>query len=113
VTGEFQDLAGLRTKLRPDTGQDPLSKYLYENLSASTQRLVCARGDESLLRRGLAKDLNGLLERELSKPEYPLYVAGRFSQVALTDYLKDFIQQNPRSHTRIRLNRLLLEAAYP
>ena len=29
------------------------------------------------------------------------------------EYLADFINENPQSHTRIRLNRLLLEAAYP
>ena len=43
----------------------------------------------------------------------PLYDAGRFKQVALSEYLTDFIKENPQSHTRIRLNRLLLEAAYP
>ncbi len=41
-----------------------------------------------------------------------LYDAERFKSVAISDYLKDFITQNPQSHTRIRLNRLLLEAAY-
>jgi tetratricopeptide (TPR) repeat protein len=33
--------------------------------------------------------------------------------VQLSDYLTDFIKENPQSWTRIRLNRLLLEAAYP
>ena len=42
-----------------------------------------------------------------------LYSAERFSHVALSDQLNDFLRQNPRSHTRIRLNRLLLEAAFP
>jgi len=43
----------------------------------------------------------------------PLYQPERFKQVALSEYLTDFIKENPQSHTRIRLNRLLLEAAYP
>src|SRR5205085_1587615 len=43
----------------------------------------------------------------------PLYDPERFKQVELSDYLKDFIKENPQSHTRVRLNRLLLEAAYP
>jgi thioredoxin-like negative regulator of GroEL len=42
-----------------------------------------------------------------------LYTADRFKQVPLTDYLKLFIDQDPLGDTRIRLNRLLLEAAYP
>ena len=43
----------------------------------------------------------------------PLYGTNRFAQVAISDYLKKFIAQNPQGDTRIRLNRLLLEAAYP
>ncbi|MEY2429983.1 MAG: hypothetical protein QOJ40_2868, partial [Verrucomicrobiota bacterium] len=43
----------------------------------------------------------------------PLYEPERFKEVVISDYLKDFIKENPRSHTRVRLNRLLLEAAYP
>src|SRR4029077_728410 len=43
----------------------------------------------------------------------PIYQPDRFKQVPLSEYLQDFIKENPQSHTRIRLNRLLLEAAYP
>ncbi|PYJ01216.1 MAG: hypothetical protein DME25_18575, partial [Verrucomicrobia bacterium] len=43
----------------------------------------------------------------------PLFNPTRFAQVQLSNYLKKFIAQNPQSDTRIRLNRLLLEAAYP
>ena len=43
----------------------------------------------------------------------PLYNPNRFAQVSLSDYLRSFIAQNPQGDTRIRLNRLLLEAAYP
>jgi hypothetical protein len=42
-----------------------------------------------------------------------LFDPERFKAVALSEYLLDFIKENPQSHTRIRLNRLLLEAAYP
>ena len=49
---------------------------------------------------------------ELSKTG-PLYEPERFKQVQLSEYLTDFIKENPQSWTRIRLNRLLLEAAYP
>jgi thioredoxin-like negative regulator of GroEL len=43
----------------------------------------------------------------------PLYDTNRFARVAISDYLRLFIAQNPQGDTRIRLNRLLLEAAYP
>jgi tetratricopeptide (TPR) repeat protein len=49
---------------------------------------------------------------ELGKTE-PLYTPERFKQVPLSEYLADFIKENPQSWTRIRLNRLLLEQAYP
>ena len=42
-----------------------------------------------------------------------IYDTGRFVQVKLSDYLQQFLAQNPQGDTRIRLNRLLLEAAYP
>jgi hypothetical protein len=42
-----------------------------------------------------------------------LYDAERFKNVEVSPYLQVFIKENPRSHTRVRLNRLLLEAAYP
>jgi tetratricopeptide (TPR) repeat protein len=50
---------------------------------------------------------------ELSKRGSPLWDPARFKQVPISEYLANFIKENPQSHTRIRLNRLLLEAAYP
>jgi hypothetical protein len=60
----FSDPAGFAARLRSSPTQDPLSKYLYDNLSKETQQLL-AGSDEKALRRALAKDLNVLLEREL------------------------------------------------
>jgi thioredoxin-like negative regulator of GroEL len=150
---DFQDLPAFVARLRGQ--QDPLSKYLLENLSPETQKLVAGQGGDARLRSGLAKDLSNLLERELqvktlkaakqaekdgvdqdvlsgnASPKKrqrqqelekeindlakigPLYDPERFKQVEISEYLKDFIHENPQSHTRIRLNRLLLEAAYP
>jgi thioredoxin-like negative regulator of GroEL len=150
---DFVDLPAFGGKLR--SPPDPLSKYLYDNLSPQTRQLLSGSGNDQRLRRSLAADLNVLLERELDvkkaiaektseksaveldladnpssqkllrKQEQlakeigelsktgPLYDTNRFSQVKLSEYLTDFIKENPQSHTRIRLNRLLLEAAYP
>ncbi len=41
------------------------------------------------------------------------YDPERFKHVTLSEYLQDFIKENPQSHTRVRLNRLLVEEAYP
>ena len=49
---------------------------------------------------------------ELEKQQ-PLFDPARFSHVKISHYLTKFVEENPKSHTRIRLNRLLLEEAYP
>jgi hypothetical protein len=124
---DFRAPFAFASKLNPAPTQDNLSKYLYEHLSAPTQHLVCAQEDQKLLRRRLAKDLNNLLEdgrnfslspsdgerAEVRGTTTALYTSDRFAHVSLSDRLTDFLQQNPQGHTRIRLNRLLLEAAYP
>ena len=66
---DFIDLPAFTARLRPGPQQDPLSKYLYENLSPETQQLLAGQGNEARLRRSLAEDLNGLLERELKIKE--------------------------------------------
>ena len=62
---DFIDLPAFTAKLRPGPQQDPLSKYLYENLRPETQQLLSSKADPARLRRSLAEDLNPLLEREL------------------------------------------------
>jgi tetratricopeptide (TPR) repeat protein len=104
---DFTNLPAFAADLRPGDKQEPLSKWLFQNLSKPAQDLITGKGDETRLRAGLAADLNRLLEAG------PVYDANRFAQVKLSDYLHQFIAQNPQSDTRIRLNRLLLEAAYP
>src|SRR5205085_5253038 len=55
------------------------------------------------------------LEKEIADLSIigPYYDPSRFKDVVISEYLQDFIKENPQSHTRVRLNRLLLEAAYP
>ncbi len=148
----FTDLAGFASRLRDH--QDPLSKYLYENLKPETQQLLSGKQDKQLRDR-LRDDLNLLLDRELQNKKLiaeltaekesidqdlaggstserlrrkqeelttkigalakvgPLYDPERFKNIELSEYLRDFIKENPQGHTRVRLNRLLLEAAYP
>jgi tetratricopeptide (TPR) repeat protein len=113
---DFVDLAALVSRLRPNPDQDGVSRFVYEALSKETREALAGPRNEAALKRALAADLNLLLERELkpaATPASALWDATRFQGVAISEYLQDFIRQNPRSDTRIRLNRLLLEAAYP
>jgi tetratricopeptide (TPR) repeat protein len=129
---DFLDLPGLAARLCPGPRQDALSKFIFENLSPATRALLAGKADDALLRRApgappsggspslagkaddavlrraLARDLNRLLDRQR-----PLYQPERFKEVPLPASLADFIKENPQGDTRIRLNRLLLEAAYP
>jgi thioredoxin-like negative regulator of GroEL len=117
---DFTNVTALVTRLQPGANQDAVSKFVYAALTPATQQLL-AGGNEAALKKALARDLNVLLERELKdkgNPEFastprPLYEANRFAAVKLTPRTQRFIRQNPQSHTRIRLNRILLEEAYP
>ncbi|HZR20438.1 MAG TPA: hypothetical protein VFE51_24365, partial [Verrucomicrobiae bacterium] len=82
---------------------------LQQKKSEVDQKVADGSTSESLRRKQdeLAKQIS-----DLSKIP-PLYDPERFGAVQISQYLQDFIQQNPQSHTRVRLNRLLLEAAYP
>jgi tetratricopeptide (TPR) repeat protein len=102
---DFTNLPALVARLH--SSQDPLSRWLFQNLSKPTQDLITGKDNESQVRTALAADLNHLLETAT------IYDTSRFSQVKLSDYLQQFLAQNPQGDTRIRLNRLLLESAYP
>jgi len=104
---DFTNLPAFVAKLRPSDKQDPLSKWLFQNLSKPAQDLITGKDNENQLRTALAADLNPLLETDT------IYDTSRFSQVKLSDYLQQFLAQDPQGDTRIRLNRLLLESAYP
>lgn len=149
---EFTNVKDFAGKL--GAKKDPLSQWLYQNVSSETQNLISSGGDESRLGEALSRDLNVLLERELKQQQElqkmkdendginqrifsgedstslharqqtltneianfkieRLYEPSRFAQVHISDYLQKFIDQDPLEDTRVRLNRLLLEAAYP
>ncbi len=101
--GDFTDLQSLAAKLKAPA--DPLAKHLADNLSADTKQRL--GGNDQSVRKSLARDLNKLLEAG------PLYETNRFAHLKLTDRTRRFIKENPQSHTRIRLNRILLEEAFP
>jgi tetratricopeptide (TPR) repeat protein len=101
----FANLADLAKKINSGGEPAALSKFIKENLSEDT-RSKLGQPDKALA-KALAKDLNVLLEKEL------VYEPNRFTGVTLKPTTMRFINQNPKSHTRIRLNRLLLEEAYP
>jgi tetratricopeptide (TPR) repeat protein len=91
----FLELDSLRTAIRQ--GGDPLNRHLRERLGDNL-----SKGPKEL-----AQGLNEILEGA------SIYTPDRFSEIPLSEHVQLFAIQNPDSHNRIRLNRLLLEAAYP
>jgi len=111
--GDFKDATKLAAQLRPHEGQDELSKYLYGQLRQETQGLVAGRAESRTLARALAGDFNRLITNTADGPT--IYTPERFKNIKLPPLIekaaKDGGEQRP--FTRVRLNRRMLEEAYP
>lgn len=106
--GHLLDAGILAAQLRDHT--DPVSLAVYAYLTA-VHPLLAAYNDgdpvSPALQEGLIAGLNDLL------PDETFYSATRFQGVPLGDYVQNLIAQKPTGYGRMRLNRFLLEAAYP
>lgn len=102
----FKDTAAFAAKLIGKGGPEPLSTFLREKVTPETRNLLGGAAD-ARLSAALAKDLNAIIDGD------SIWQSNRFAGVTITPYLAKFISENPLGHTRVRLNRLLLEAAYP
>jgi Flp pilus assembly protein TadD len=104
---QFSNMQDLTAKLRKSDQQDALSKYLYGRLSTDTQALVDGKGDETAVRHALTKDFNKILEGGT------IYDAQRFKDVKLPPLIVQAMDQSNITAAIIRLNRRMLEEAYP
>jgi tetratricopeptide (TPR) repeat protein len=103
---EFTNVRDLAARLRPGPGQDELSRFLYGKLTPETQGLLGA-ADDHALSRDLARDFNAILEGG------SIYDPARFKGITLPPLIVKAEDQNNIPATIIRLNRRLLEEAYP
>jgi hypothetical protein len=110
---QFKDAGKLAARLRPGEAQDELSKYLYGKLGQETQGLVRGQADSRTLARALTRDFNRILTNTADGPT--IYSPERFQNIPLPPLIakaaKDGAGQTPS--TRVRLNRRMLEEAYP
>ena len=104
---QFSNVQDLAAKLRKSDHQDSLSKFLYGKLSKETQALVDGQGDESALRRALAKNFNAILQ------DGSIYDPERFKGIKLPPLIVGAMGWNNIPATVIRLNRRMLEEGYP
>jgi tetratricopeptide (TPR) repeat protein len=90
----FKDLPAFLARVNGSA--DPLSRHLKEQLAGASTPAAVADGLNRLLRGpSLATD------------------PARFATAELTPHVRAFAAQNPPTPNRIRLNRLLLEGAFP
>jgi hypothetical protein len=110
--GDFIDAASLVTQLK--SSGDPVSTYLRSRLSAPTLSELAAwqapAVPSDLLRTLVVRDLNGILWGP------SIWTAARFQGVTLRRETRDLLPNPPFGATGAevpRLNRFLLEDAYP
>jgi hypothetical protein len=100
---------GLRRALVKD-----LNKFLERELALKKELKQKTAEKEELEARGKGSEKIAQLKKEieqLTKMEW-FYSPQRFQGVKLSDHVQRFAEQNPQSHTRIRLNRMLMEEYY-
>ncbi|HEX8748978.1 MAG TPA: phospho-N-acetylmuramoyl-pentapeptide-transferase [Pyrinomonadaceae bacterium] len=101
-----------RFMLRLQEGRDPLSQYLRPQLSYGLQQEITEYDGTSTpseaVQRSLTDELNRIMRAGTS-----LYDQQRFERVKLTEETRKLLGQNPQGENLVRLNRALLEEAYP
>ncbi len=118
-----QLLAGNADEARVRAGLvEDLNRLLERQFEASRNLEVQMRAKAALDRQIADGNGTDAIRREQQKltaeitellKARPLYDPERFKGVVISDYLAAFIKENPQGYNSIRLNRLLLEAAYP
>jgi hypothetical protein len=107
--GDLVDLPGLVAELNNAT--HPLPVYVKNKLSDQTQRALAQYAHAICgpmeFKEELAMRLSKIIQKEV------LYDDQRFANVDLRPETKELLAKSPRQNALIRLNKLLLEDAYP
>jgi hypothetical protein len=107
---DLKDPIGLAVSL--DERHSALSAFLWSKLLPGTKNLVSnvslGSSPSANLVHGLASDLNGVIGAGTS-----IFDSNRFELIDLTPETVALIAQNPTGAALLRMNRLLLDQAYP
>ncbi len=103
--GEIKDLCSFSLKL---LGQnDPVSKFLWDQLSETARRELLSHPNSKALETVLLNELNRIIRLQ------PIYDPARFAGVALSHQATALLGSKLQGLQLARLNRLLIEEAYP
>jgi hypothetical protein len=113
ATSDIRDLRSLATRLKEHT--NAISQFVWESLSDTTRGLVAGysgkAGDDQTVKDALVRELNVVLKGDCIAEHV------RLSEVALSRaadrQLRKHTEQAQQGDDLIRLNRMLLEDAYP
>jgi membrane protease YdiL (CAAX protease family) len=105
---DLKDLPALVQKL--NQGADPVSRFLAERLSPGLRAMMAAADP---LRD--APQLDDVMLAELNQviSEVPMYDEQRFQGIPLSPRTRKLLAGKPSDEVRVRLNRQLLQDAYP
>lgn len=131
--GDFRRPMALAAKLRQ--GDTPLSRSIYTGLAPQTKLMIDeyqrAEWDDRAVRKALVGDLNAIISgpsiydptrfdkdhhsfvESLAGGVVSLFHAKHDARVRLSDEARSLLASNPTGEHLVRLNRLLLSAAYP
>ena len=103
--GDLKDPQGLAHRLTEHP--DPLSKFLWTRFPGHSRQAVLTGAKPELLEQLLVDGLNGIIKED------SIYREERFSGVSLSPQTRSLIGLQLQGSLLARLNRLLLEDAYP
>jgi hypothetical protein len=104
--GDITDPAALAQKLSGNS--DPVSSFISGKMDADAKAAISATNmTPKSLRSALSKALNAVITNGL------IYDESRFSGIQLRPETSDLLKQQPQGAGLLRLNRVLLEDAYP
>jgi hypothetical protein len=107
--GSFTDLTAFAKKLTDKS--DAVSAFLGEQLDdadkANLATFSPTNANVKAVRSALAKALNKIISGA------PIYDAGRFQNVQLRAETRELLEKNPQGLELARLNKILIEDAYP
>lgn len=109
--GDITDLKSFAARLREPASADEVSKFLVTQLSPETRKLLDATATGSLTNSVLLQDLVEDLNRVVQSG--PIYDAQRFAGVKLSSEASALLGQKLLGVDQFRLNRKLLQDAYP
>ncbi len=109
LAGDIKDAPALAAKLQSPA--DEVSAFIHHQMSASALALLAAEQSSKPDKARQANLLELTLNRMIFGPS--IYEPERFKGVVLRPETRQLLAQNPQGEHLVRLNRMLLEDAYP